>query len=170
MNFEYEYHKTIIFKKISLFTHSLLNSPASFTPRPELIEVIFRAISEQIDITQTGTVNVAFLSDEEIQELNKTHRGIDKTTDVLSFHYFEDFTGLEDDEIAGEIIMSEAKILSQAEEYENTSEAEFAKLLIHSTLHLLGYDHEDDEEYKEMHTEEQKIEKILLEKMGVRIQ
>lgn len=123
-----------------------------------------------MDVTQAGTVNIAFLSDEEIQELNKNHRGIDKTTDVLSFHYFEDFIGLKDGEIAGEIIMSEAKILSQAEEYGNTPEAEFAKLLIHSTLHLLGYDHEDEEEYEEMHAEEQKIEKILLEKMGVRIQ
>jgi probable rRNA maturation factor len=109
------------------------------------------------------------LSDDEIQELNKMHRGIDKTTDVLSFHYFEDFTDLKDDEIAGEIIMSETKILSQAKEYGNTSEAEFAKLLIHSTLHLLGYDHENDEEYEEMHIEEQKIEKILLEKMRVEI-
>lgn len=153
-----------------MFTPSLLNSPASFAPRPEVIETIFRAISEQVDIDQAGTVNIAFLGDDEIQELNKTHRGIDKTTDVLSFHYFEDFTGLKSKEIAGEIIMSEAKILSQAEEYGNTPEAEFAKLLIHSTLHLLGYDHEDDEEYEEMHEEEQKIEKILLEKMGVQIQ
>lgn len=127
-----------------MFTPSLLNSPNSFIPRTELTQTIFHAISEQVDIAQSGTVNIAFLGDDEIAELNKTHRGIDKTTDVLSFHYFEDFTGLGDEEIAGEIIMSEAKILSQAEEYGNTNEAEFAKLLIHSTLHLLGYDHEDD--------------------------
>lgn len=120
-----------------------------------------------VDIAQAGIVNIAFLSDDEIQELNKNYRNIDKTTDVLSFHYFEDFSGLQSDDIAGEIIMSEAKILSQATEYGNTPEAEFTKLLIHSTLHLLGYDHEDDEEYEEMHAEEQKIEKILLEKMGV---
>ncbi|MDD5376872.1 MAG: rRNA maturation RNase YbeY [Candidatus Gracilibacteria bacterium] len=153
-----------------MFTPSLLNIANSFAPRSGLIETVFRAISEQVDIPQSGTVNIAFLGDNEIQELNKTHRGIDRTTDVLSFHYFEDFTGLKDDEIAGEIILSEAKILSQATEYGNTPEAEFAKLLIHSTLHLLGYDHEDDQEYEEMHVEEQKIEKILLEKMGVRIQ
>ena len=152
-----------------MFTPLLLNSPNSFTPRPEVIETIFRIISEQMDIPQAGTVNIAFLGDEEIQALNKTHRGIDKTTDVLSFHYFEDFTELKSEEIAGEIILSEAKILSQATEYGNAPEAEFAKLLIHSTLHLLGYDHEDDREYEEMHAEEQKIEKILLEKMGVRI-
>lgn len=152
-----------------MFIPSLLNSPDSFTPRPELTRTIFRAISEQVDIPQYGTVNIAFLDDEEIRELNKTHRGIDRTTDVLSFHYFEDFSGLKTEEISGEIIMSEAKILSQAEEYGNTSEAEFAKLLIHSTLHLLGYDHEDDLEYEEMRVEERSIEKILLEKMGVSI-
>lgn len=152
-----------------MFTPALINPPNSFITRPEIIEVIFHAIWEQVDIAQAGTVNIAFLSDDEIQELNKNYRNIDKTTDVLSFHYFEDFTDLKPTEIAGEIIMSEAKILSQATEYGNTSEAEFTKLLIHSTLHLLGYDHEDDEEYKEMHAEEQKIEKILLEKMGVEI-
>ncbi len=152
-----------------MFSSALINPPSSFIPRPEIIEVIFHTISEQVDIAQAGTVNIAFLSDDEIQELNKNYRNIDKTTDVLSFHYFEDFTDLKPTEIAGEIIMSEAKILSQATEYGNTSEAEFAKLLIHSTLHLLGYDHEDDEEYQEMRQEEQKIEKILLEKMGVEI-
>lgn len=153
-----------------MFTPSLLNPPSSFTPRPEVIETIFHAISEQVDIAQEGRVNIAFLSNNEIQELNKNYRNIDKTTDVLSFHYFEDFSGLDPNETAGEIVMSEAKILAQAEEYGNTLEAEFSKLLIHSTLHLLGYDHEDDKEYEEMREEEQKIEKILLEKMGVTIQ
>lgn len=152
-----------------MFTPSLLTPPDSFTPRPELIEVIFRAVSEQVTIPQSGTVNIAFLTDKEIRALNNAYRGIDKATDVLSFHYFEDFTDLSDEEIAGEIIMSEVKTLAQAGEYGNTPEAEFAKLLIHSTLHLLGYDHENDEEYEEMRAEEQKIEQIVLEKMGVEI-
>lgn len=152
-----------------MFTPFLLTPPDSFTPRSELIEVIFRAVSEQVKIPQNGTVNIAFLTDEEIRALNSAYRGIDKTTDVLSFHYFEDFTDLSDEEIAGEIILSEAKTLAQAEEYGNTPEAEFAKLLIHSTLHLLGYDHEDDEEYEEMRAEEHSIEQIVLEKTGVAI-
>ena len=150
-----------------MFTPSLLNPPDNFTIRPEIIEMVFRSISEHVDIAQAGTVNIAFLWDTEIQSLNNNYRGIDKTTDVLSFHYFEDFEWLKTEEIAGEIIMSEVKILAQATEYGNTPEAEFTKLLIHSTLHLLGYDHEDDEEYEEMHAKELKIEKILLEKIGV---
>lgn len=83
-----------------MFTSSLLNPPNSFNPRPEVIEMVFQALSEQIDIAQAGTVNIAFLTDDEIQELNKNYRNIDKTTDVLSFHYFEDFSGLKSDEIA----------------------------------------------------------------------
>lgn len=63
-------------------------SPEFVPPRTELIECIFKSVSEQVDIAQAGTVNIAFLSDDEIQELNKNYRGIDKTTDVLSFHYF----------------------------------------------------------------------------------
>lgn len=74
-----------------MFTYSLLNPPISFTLRTEIIDTVFLSISEQIDIAQSGTVNIAFLSDDEIQELNRNYRGIDKTTDVLSFHYFEDF-------------------------------------------------------------------------------
>ncbi len=152
-----------------MFAYQIIDPPVSFTPRNEIIEAIFWAIAEHVNITQAGIVNIAFLSDDEIQELNKKYRNIDKTTDVLSFHYFEDFSGLKSDEIGGEIIMSESKILAQATEYGNTNEAEFTKLLIHSVLHLLGYDHEDDSEYAEMYQEEQKIAKILLEKMGIEI-
>lgn len=152
-----------------MFHPTLINTPESFSVSDSVIETIFQAIAEQVDIPQNGTVNIAFLSDEEIQELNKNYRGIDRTTDVLSFHYFEDFTDLESEEIAGEIILSESKIIEQAKEYGNTLEAECAKLLIHSCLHLLGHDHEDDEEYAEMREEEIKIEKILLEKTGTTI-
>jgi probable rRNA maturation factor len=58
-----------------------------------------------------------FVSDEEIQYLNKTYREKDSVTDVLSFHYFEDFSNLQKDDIAGELIFCESKILSQAKEY-----------------------------------------------------
>ena len=150
-----------------MFLPTFINTPASFPISEQAVEVIFFAINETVDIAQNGMVNIAFLPDEEIRTLNKNYRGIDKSTDVLSFHYFEDFTGLADEEIAGEIILSEAKIIEQAAEYGNTSEAEFAKLLIHSTLHLLGYDHETDEDYTLMHAEEFKIEKVLAEKTGI---
>jgi rRNA maturation RNase YbeY len=49
--------------------------------------------------------------------LNKEYRNIDKTTDVLSFHYYDNFSELSNEDIAGEIILSESKIISQAKEY-----------------------------------------------------
>ncbi len=152
-----------------MFSPLLINTPFSFIPSRELIETIFTAVSEWIDVPQSGTINIAFLEDEAIRELNLTYRGIDHTTDVLSFHYFDDFSNLSGTEVVGEIILSESQIIEQAREYSNTLEAEFAKLLIHSALHILGYDHEEDEEYQAMHEQEQKIEKILLEKIGMTI-
>lgn len=152
-----------------MFSPTLLNTPESFTLPDGLIELVFQSVSEMVDIPQSGTVNIAFLPDDEVQRLNCEYRGIDKNTDVLSFHYFEDFSGLEASETAGEIILSESKIVSQAAEYGNSHEAEFAKLLIHSCLHLLDYDHETDDEYVEMLDLEQKIEKIVLEKTGIEV-
>ncbi len=109
-------------------------------------------ISSSLDIPQHGILNIAFLSDDEIQVLNRDHRGIDSTTDVLSFHYFDDFSDLSADQVAGEIILSESRIVSQALEHWHSCERECEILIIHSILHILGYDHETDEEYDEMWT------------------
>lgn len=99
---------------------------------------------------QNGILNIAFLTDEEIRILNRDHRGIDKTTDVLSFHYFDDFSDLGAEEVAGEIILSESRIQEQAEEHQHSRERECEILVIHSILHILGYDHEDDADYADM--------------------
>jgi rRNA maturation RNase YbeY len=58
-----------------------------------------------------------FVDDDSIQKLNNNYRQIDSVTDVLSFHYFDNFSELLPDDIAGEIILSENKIISQAIEY-----------------------------------------------------
>ena len=94
--------------------------------------------------------------------MNRNHRGIDKTTDVLSFHYFEDFSDVADDDIAGEIILSESRILAQAEEYGHTAEKEFETLVIHSILHIIGFDHETDEDYETMWSYEEPLRKMIL--------
>lgn len=150
-----------------MFLPILLPTPASFNISERTVEIIFEALAERVDIPQHGTVNIAFLPDEEVQRLNREYRGIDKVTDVLSFHYFEDFSDLTPEDIAGEIILSETRVIEQAREYGNSDEAELAKLIIHSALHLLGYDHETDDEYEDMRAEEVKIEEVLKEKTGI---
>jgi len=136
-----------------MFQYSILSSPSFFYDE-KIIEKIFSEVWTSLDVTQNGTLNIVFVSDEEIQHLNKTYRQKDAVTDVLSFHYFEDFSELQKDETAGELIFCESKILSQAKEYWLGEEKEFYKLLIHSILHILWYDHEDDDEYQEMQEKE----------------
>jgi probable rRNA maturation factor len=96
-------------------------------------------------------VSVTFVDDEGIRELNNKFRGMDKPTDVLSFPLF-DFEGTDEppvDEIEnmlGDIVVSLEKAQAQADEYGHSFEREVAFLCVHSTLHLLGYDHETSEE------------------------
>jgi probable rRNA maturation factor len=133
-----------------MFSFVLLNHPDSFPIDESRIARIFEMISFSVDIAQHWILNIAFLSDDEIQALNRDHRGIDSTTDVLSFHYFDDFADIADTETAGEIVLSESRIVSQALEHWHSRNRECDILIIHSILHILGYDHETDEEYDEM--------------------
>ena len=96
-------------------------------------------------------VSVTFTDNAGIKKLNKKYRKIDKETDVLSFPLF-DFEGTDEppvDEIEnmlGDIVVSLEKAQAQADEYGHSFEREVAFLCVHSTLHLLGYDHETSEE------------------------
>ena len=97
-------------------------------------------------------VSVTFCDNAYIRELNRDYRGKDKATDVLSFPQFEGMEiPLDSHEILplGDIVISLERAKEQAQEVGNTYHGEVAFLAIHSTLHLLGYDHElspEDEE------------------------
>lgn len=105
-------------------------------------------------ISITGEVSVSFVSDEEIHELNRDYRGVDRPTDVLSFalNEGEDFPelGEEGEALLGDIIISVPTAIRQANEYNHTFKREVGFLLVHGFLHLNGYDHEDEETEKEM--------------------
>lgn len=98
----------------------------------------------------TAEVSVTFTDNAGIKKLNKKYRKIDKETDVLSFPLF-DFEGSDEppvDEIEnmlGDIVVSLEKAKAQADEFGHSFEREVAFLCVHSTLHLLGYDHETSE-------------------------
>ena len=139
-----------------MFKYNILEKP-SFDVNEKVIDTIFNIVWNIVNIPQKWTLNIVFLDDDSIQNLNKTYRNIDKTTDVLSFHYFDNFNDLNDNDIAWEIILSENKILSQAIEYWLWNEKEFYKLIIHSILHILWYDHELENDYEIMQALEDKI-------------
>ena len=92
------------------------------------------------DITSEKDIEVIFTHNDEIQELNKEHRKIDKATDVLSFPLEFDMPNMP----LGSIVISTDFVEDKAKEYEHTFNEELSLLFIHGLLHLLGYDHEVD--------------------------
>ena len=109
-------------------------------------------------------ISVTFVDLDEIHELNKQYRGVDKPTDVLSFPQFDD---LEEEipevcEIClGDVVICEQKAREQAEEFGHSFERELVYLFTHSVLHLLGYDHMEDDEKKAMRDREEEIMKQI---------
>ena len=112
-------------------------------------------------------VSLSFVSLDEIHELNKIYRRIDSPTDVLSFPMIEDFEELQkmydetgelpDELLLGDVVICLDKALQQAEEYGHSKEREIVYLFTHSILHLLGYDHMDEDEKKVMRAREEQV-------------
>ena len=111
-------------------------------------------------------VGVSLVSEDEIKEINRDFRGIDKVTDVLSFPQFEStdeiLAEIEGDEALVDIPLGDVVIcLDQAErqskEYGTSIRREVTYLFVHSVLHLLGSDHIDEEDRSLMRTREEKI-------------
>ncbi len=106
-------------------------------------------------------VSVTFTDNEGIRAINREYREIDAPTDVLSFPLFEETEGTR---MLGDIVLSLEKCRAQAEEFGHSFERECAFLTVHSTLHLLGYDHVNgEEEEKDMRARQTAI----VEKMGL---
>ena len=122
-------------------------------------------------------VNLTLTDNPGIHTINKEYRNIDRPTDVLSFPMLSyttpgDFSFLEEENdddfnpdtgeaILGDIIISVDKVKEQAEKYNHSVRREFAFLVTHSMLHLLGYDHMEPEEEKVMFARQEEILKEL---------
>lgn len=118
-------------------------------------------------------VSLLLTSDEEIHKMNREYREIDRATDVLSFPMVEyetpgEFDFLEEDGgdsfhpetgelLLGDIVISKDKVLEQAAAYGHSPKREFAFLVAHSMLHLMGYDHMEPEEAREMERRQSEI-------------
>ena len=95
--------------------------------------------------------SIIFVEDDEIHRINKEYRGIDRVTDVISFA-FEDSKDLEynDIRLLGDIYICIPQMKRQAEEYGHSEKRELSFLAVHGLLHLLGYDHMNENDEKEM--------------------
>ena len=82
-----------------MFGYQIMQSP-TFTTDSVIIDNIIKTIQKEIPIPQQGSINLVFVSPEKIKNLNNSHRKKDTATDVLSFHYHEDYTHLQSEDIA----------------------------------------------------------------------
>lgn len=105
------------------------------------------------------SMSVSFVSADEIKDLNREYRGKDAVTDVLSFPQFDPYEYMQDwDEVSlGDVVICEERAHQQAEEFGHSYERELIYLFVHSCFHLLGYDHETEEEKRVMREKEEKI-------------
>ena len=139
----------------------------------EVIEAVINKTLETENCPYETEVNVLLTGNGEIHTANKEFRGIDRPTDVLSFpmvdyEFPSDFSCVDknpesylnpetDELLLGDIMISVDKVYEQADEYGHSRKREFAFLIAHSMLHLLGYDHIDEAERKVMEVKQEAI-------------
>lgn len=130
---------------------------------------ILQHAGEQEGIEE-GEVALTFVNNETIRELNKDYRGLDKVTDVLSFaitendedepaiHFNEeDWEEVPTGVLLGDIIISVPRALEQSQDYGHSLEREIGFLFVHGFLHLIGYDHQSEEDEKIMIAKQERI-------------
>lgn len=124
---------------------------------PDDEEAAASAASAQLE------VSVTVVDGDEIRELNREYRGIDSCTDVLSFPQFnssdEITAALETvgNVLLGDVVLCYDRAVTQAEEYQTGLTRELVYLFVHSILHLLGYDHMNDEDKRAMRSFEEEV-------------
>ena len=139
-----------------------------------------RALGSLVESDCPLLVEITFVDEAQIQSLNRTYRGVDRVTDVLSFPSMEGIKGkaltlaehpLEADEgrlFLGSIAICTARAREQAEEYGHSYDRELYYLATHGILHCLGYDHEEEKDKEEMRAREEEVmQKLNLTREGV---
>ncbi len=112
-------------------------------------------------------ISITLTDDEEIRKINSEFRNIDRATDVLSFpmlDFDEEVELFDDVEYSlGDIVISTETAIRQAREYGHSIDREMAFLLCHSMLHLLGYDHIEEDDERQMN----ELQEEILSRMGI---
>ncbi len=149
---------------------SIYSDEGCFTPSKKFSAVIKKAVdavlaSEEID--RACAVSVTFVDGDTIVKLNRKYMGKSRVTDVLSFPALTDVSEASDADVIrigsrkylglGDIVLYEKVIARHAKDFGNTFEEETVYMVIHSVLHLLGYDHAEKEENAVMTAKQEKI-------------
>ena len=146
--------------QISVDFHDGANMPEAVGIEPLVMHALV-----YMQVPEGCEVSVSVVSPQEIQELNSEYRGVDNVTDVLSFCCDDPWEASEDDPciMIGDIVVCPQVIDEQRKEFGTTFVQEASLMIVHSVLHLLGYDHMEDDERKVM----EEKEKEILEAYGI---
>ncbi|MCM3674069.1 MULTISPECIES: rRNA maturation RNase YbeY [Peribacillus] len=129
----------------------------------QLVESILQFAARKENIEKDTELSVTFVDNDRIREINKEYRHKDSATDVISFALEEmgenevEIFGAEMPRMLGDIIISIERTKEQAEEYGHSFDRELGFLALHGFLHLLGFDHMNEEDEKVMFTKQKEI-------------
>lgn len=129
----------------------------------DLLQRLLIFTGEKEEISREAELSVNFVSNKEIQEINRNYRQQNKSTDVISFALQDkmddeiDIVGEDLPLVLGDIVVSVDKAKEQAEEYDHSLERELGFLTVHGFLHLLGYDHMKKEDEVKMFQRQEEI-------------
>lgn len=118
---------------------------------------------QEEEIPEEAEVDLLFVDNEAIQEMNREYRNKDSATDVLSFPMYEADEAIDEEEeiLFGDIVISLERAQEQCQEYGHSLEREVMYLLVHGLLHLAGYDHIEDEDKKQMRAQEEALLAVI---------
>ena len=145
--------------KIGLFNETEENLKEEFKILKKVLKIGLKKLNIKV-----CEFNIIIVNNEYIHYLNKTYRGIDKETDVISFALEDDKTFNPEERVLGDIYISIDKAHSQAIEYGHSFLREFCFLGVHGMLHLLGYDHMNPNDEKIMFS----LQEEILEEAGIK--
>ena len=132
-------------------------------PTNETLELWVNTALEMAGYLKPAEMTLRFTTNEEVHTLNRDFRGKDKPTNVLSFPFeVPDFL-IDEEPILGDIIIAMPVIEAEAQEQQKTIHDHLAHMTVHGTLHLLGFDHIEDEEAEEMEA----LEIQILNALGI---
>ena len=138
----------------------------------EIIEKVVKQCFQEEKIEDSKLyVSITLTTPQNIHEINKKYRNVDRETDVLSFPMFEkdeldrkiENREFEYEDVLGDIVISTDRVKEQAKEYGHSFEREFAYMIVHGFYHLMGYDHIKEEDKIKMRPKEEKV----LNKLGI---
>ena len=134
-------------------------NPEIFSNRLGKCYEILKDLINEKTLGRPGTVDLVLVTDPVIEIMNREYRGEESATDVISFAYLEvtDFDKTIDELIVGDIFISVDTAKKQATDKKHSFEKEMEILFVHGLLHLLGFDHNNDKEEKEMEKWAKKI-------------